>query len=152
MRSSMRKTEPIVKSLAALAGALTFQWATAAGSTYLGWRVFEQRCAECHGTDAAGTTRAPGLLARVSLMDEKEFTSTVLRRYQWDISAGEGASESAAREALVQDVLKGRSAYVLMPAWGDEPAVSVSILDLYAYLRGRAAGTVTPGRQAAPVK
>ncbi len=29
------------------------------GSVYVGWRVFQQRCASCHGTDATGTINAP---------------------------------------------------------------------------------------------
>ncbi|MDF3822676.1 hypothetical protein P3G55_22445, partial [Leptospira sp. 96542] len=35
------------------------------GSTYLGWRVYQDRCARCHGADAQGMANAPSLLARL---------------------------------------------------------------------------------------
>jgi len=52
----------------------------------------------------------------------------------------------------VQDILKGRSADSLMPAWGNEPGVTANVLDLYAYLRGRASGELKPGRPAQVTK
>ena len=39
--------------------------APAGASVYLGWRVFEARCAGCHGDSASGKSGAPDLLASV---------------------------------------------------------------------------------------
>jgi mono/diheme cytochrome c family protein len=113
---------------------------------YLGWRHFQANCARCHGADASGTDKAPNVLTRVKAMSEARFAATVLQRYQWVLPAGEAAREGAAREALLEDVLRRRRGESLMPAWENEPSVKAHILDLYAYLNGRASGTVGPGR------
>ena len=34
------------------------------GSVYTGWRVFQDRCASCHGPAATGTGNAPDLLPK----------------------------------------------------------------------------------------
>jgi hypothetical protein len=115
-------------------------------SLYLGWRHFEANCARCHGADAAGTDKAPSLLVRVKGMSQGRFASTVLQRYQWVLPASEAAGEGAAREALLEDVLRRRKGESLMPAWENEPAVKAHILDLYAYLSARAEGKLGPGR------
>jgi cytochrome c553 len=115
-------------------------------STYLGWRHFQANCARCHGADATGTDMGPNLLTRVKGMSEARFASTVLQRYQWVLPASEAAREGAAREALLEDVLRRRKGESLMPAWENEPSVKAHVLDLYAYLSGRAGGTVGAGR------
>lgn len=115
---------------------------------YLGWRHFEANCARCHGEDATGTPNGPNLLTRVQGMSEARFASTVLQRYQWVLPASEAAREGAAREALLEDVLRRRAGESTMPVWEKEPAVKAHILDLYAYLSGRANGSVKPGRPA----
>ena len=79
-------------------------------------------------------------------MSEARFASTVLQRYQWVIPSSEAGRESAGREALLEDVLRRREGATDMPAWEKEPAVKAHILDLYAYLNGRANGSVKPGR------
>jgi len=121
-------------------------------SVYLGWRLFEAKCATCHGSDASGTDRAPNVLTRIGPMSEEAFVATVLRRYKWLVPAGEAMGENAAREALIQDILKGRNAEYVMPAWGNEPSVMANVLDLYAYLRGRANGDLKAGRPAPGTK
>ncbi len=118
------------------------------GSVYTGWRVFQDRCANCHGGAATGTAAAPDLLPRVREMGPQRFVNLVLRRYEWNIPAAQAGSESAAREALVEDVLQRRQGGLTMPAWQGEPRVNAHIADLYAYLSARAQGTQGPGRPA----
>jgi mono/diheme cytochrome c family protein len=114
-------------------------------AVYLGWRHFQANCARCHGADATGTDMGPNLLARVKGMSEGRFVSSVLQRYQWILPASEAGRDGAAREALLEDVLRRRKGESLMPAWENEPSVKAHILDLYAYLSGRANGAVGPG-------
>ncbi|HSF48525.1 MAG TPA: cytochrome c [Burkholderiales bacterium] len=115
-------------------------------SAYPGWRLFQSKCATCHGPDATGTDRAPDLRPRVKDMSESRFVGTVLRRYTWIVPSGEALSEGAAREAFIEDVLRGKKGDIAMPAWEGDPAVTASIRDLYTYLRARAEGTLGPGR------
>lgn len=143
----MRNHTPAVAALlVALALPLTALAQT--NALYLGWRHFQANCARCHGADATGTDKAPDLLARVKGMSEGRFAATVLQRYQWVVPASEAGSESGAREALLEDVLKRRKGESLMPAWEKEPAVKAHVLDLYAYLNARASGALGPGRPA----
>ena len=118
------------------------------GSIYVGWRVFQDRCARCHGVDASGSAHAPDLLARVREMGTRRFVNLVLQRYDWSLPAAEGGSEEAARDSLVEEILQRKEAALAMPAWQDEPAVSARILDLYAYLSARSDGALGPGRPA----
>jgi len=118
------------------------------GSVYAGWRVFNDRCAGCHGVDAAGPAKVPGLLGHVREMGERRFVNLVLERYDWTRPAAEAGGEEAARTALVEEILRRGEAPVEMPAWQDEPAVHAHILDLYAYLAARADGAQGPGRPA----
>lgn len=122
------------------------QAARPAGSVYTGWRVFQDRCAACHGPAATGTERAPDLLPRVREMGPQRFVGLVLRRYDWSLPAAQAGSESAAREALVESVLQRREGRLTMPAWQSEPQVNAHIADLYAYLSARAEGSQGPGR------
>lgn len=115
------------------------------GSVYTGWRVFEARCASCHGADAAGVTGGgPDLLARVRELGPRRFVGLVLSRYDWGLPPV--PADAGAREALVDDVLASRQGVVTMPAWGGEPVVSAHISDLYAYLAARSEGRVGPGQ------
>jgi mono/diheme cytochrome c family protein len=118
------------------------------GSVYAGWRVFQDRCAGCHGTAATGTDKAPDLLPRVQTMGSRQFVSRVLYRYDWGIPAAQAGSESAAREALVEEIMRRQQGAIEMPAWQGEPRVQAHIADLYAYLSARAQGTQGPGRPA----
>jgi len=119
-----------------------------AGSVYTGWRVFQDRCAACHGADATGTAGGPDLLPRVRAMGSRQFVSLVLTRYDWGLAAPGGASDSAAQQALVEDVLQRKTGPLTMPAWQGEPRVNAHIADLYAYVNARAQGMQGPGRPA----
>ena len=118
------------------------------GSVYVGWRVFQERCAACHGPAAAGGAGGPDLLPRVRTMGSRQFVSAVLNRYDWGLPAAKAGSDSAAREALIDDVVQGRQGPLTMPAWQGEPLVTAQIADLYAYVSARAQGTQGPGRPA----
>lgn len=124
------------------------QQAQPPGSVYTGWRVFQDKCAACHGPAAVGTAGAPDLLPRVREMGSRQFVGLVLTRYYWTAQLGEGKPGGAAWEALV-DAVEQRKDYMLtMPAWQGEPRVNAHIADLYAYLSARAQGTQGPGRPA----
>jgi len=120
-----------------------------AGSVYLGWRVFQDRCARCHGDSASGKAGAPDLLPRMRTLGPREFADWVLLRYQWPARSSSDPS-GADRTAYVDNVVRGRSGEVTMPAWQDEPSVTAHVMDLHAYLSARAEGTQGPGRPARP--
>lgn len=110
------------------------------GSVYMGWRVFQDRCARCHGADATGTTSAPNLLPRVRDLGSRQFVSLVLLRYDATLQGAPAGKTSAPSEAQVEIVMQRKDAPLSMPAWQDEPRVNAHILDLYAYLSARADG------------
>lgn len=116
------------------------------GSVYVGWRVFQERCASCHGAEATGTINAPDLLPRVRDMGSRRFVGLVLQRYDWNLPPDQASSPSAARENQIEVVMQRKEAPLTMPAWHGEPVVHAHILDLYAYLAARAEGTQGPGR------
>ena len=124
------------------------QQAQPPGSVYAGWRVFQDKCAACHGPAASGTAGAPDLLPRVRDMGPRQFVNLVLTRYDWSAQLGATKPSGAAGEALVDDLVQ-RKAYMLsMPAWQSEPIVNAHIVDIYAYLSARAQGTQGPERPA----
>jgi mono/diheme cytochrome c family protein len=110
------------------------------GSVYAGWRVFQDRCVQCHGPAASGGPNGPDLLPRVREMGPGRFVDAVLARYDWNLPPDQ------TRPAQVQTVLQRKDAALTMPAWQDEPRVSAHIMDLYAYLSARAQGAQGPGR------
>jgi mono/diheme cytochrome c family protein len=116
------------------------------GSAYAGWRVFQEKCVACHGPAATGTALGPDLLPRVAEMGPRRFVNLVLKRYDWSFQSAEAAREDTAREALAEQVLQRRLGALAMPAWQDEPSVNAHVMDLYAYLSARAAGTLGPGQ------
>jgi len=118
------------------------------GSVYTGWRVFQDKCARCHGPAASGTAGAPDLLPRVQQMGSRRFVGLVLQRYDWNLPAAQAGSEGAARDALIEAVLQRQAGALSMPAWQGNPEVSAHIVDLYAYLSARAQGTQGPERPA----
>ncbi len=122
-----------------------------AGSVYLGWRVFEDKCARCHGSGGTGKGDAPDLRVRLRAVGPREFADMVLLRYEWTAppSAASGPW-SAERETYIDDLVQRRKGAVTMPAWQGEPRVNAHVIDLYAYLSARADGTQGPGRPAGP--
>jgi mono/diheme cytochrome c family protein len=116
------------------------------GSVYLGWRVFQDKCANCHGPAATGVGNAPDLLPRVREMGSRQFVSLVLQRY--DLNQATARSDSAARNAQVEVIMQRKEAPLTMPEWQGEPRVNAHIVDLYAYLSARAEGTQGPDRPA----
>lgn len=116
------------------------------GSVYSGWRVYQDKCAACHGPAATGTAKAPDLLPRVREMGSRRFVGLVLTRYDWAQPAGQAKGSEAQIDAALQ---RQPGLAVSMPAWQGEPSVSAHIVDLYAYLTARAdgsQGTGTPAR------
>ncbi len=116
------------------------------GSVYIGWRVFQDKCAGCHGPAATGTAGGPDLLPIVREMGSRQFVSRVLKRYDWNLPVTQARSEGAARDALIEDILQRKDYMLTMPAWEGEPRVNAHIVDLYAYLSARAQNAQGPGR------
>jgi hypothetical protein len=81
-------------------------------------------------------------------MGSRQFVSLVLTRYDWGPPVAKASSDSAAREALIEEIVQRKEYMLTMPAWQGEPRVSAHIVDLYAYLSARAEGTQGPGRPA----
>jgi hypothetical protein len=132
-RVSLQNTEP--------ARELARQREQPAGSLYAGWRVFQQRCAECHGKLADGAGGAPNLLLRVRGLGPRRFVDVVLRRYSPGLlPIGEGSP----RETLLDDIVERRRGDLAMPAWQGDPVVNTHVMDLYAYLNARAEGRQGP--------
>ena len=120
--------------------------AQAPGSVYIGWRVFQDRCAACHGPDALGVGQAPNLLTTMRDMGPRRFVGLVLQRYDWALPPDQARKEGAALDQLVDQILQRQGPLLTMPAWQGEPRVSAHITDLYAYLSARAQGTQGIGR------
>ena len=116
------------------------------GSVHLGWRVFQERCASCHGPAALGGSGIPNLLPLVREMTQRQFIGLVLYRYDWVIASDKNRLDSDSRGTLVESVIQGKEGQITMPAWQGEPVVKAHIMDLYAYLTARAQGTLGVGR------
>ncbi len=116
------------------------------GSVYTGWRVFQDRCASCHGLDATGAGAAPDLLPIVQQLGPRSFLSLVLKRYDWDLAPAQVAQGHDASNSLIEDVMQRKEPPIAMPAWEGSPAVSAHIADLYAYLSARSEGLQGKGR------
>lgn len=128
----------------AAARQLASQAAPPAGSLLAGWRVFQQRCAGCHGALADGAEGGANLLLRLQGVGAQRFVDLVLRRY--DENTLPVARAGAAREALVDDIVEGRAGGLQMPAWQGDPVTQAHVMDLYRYLSARAAGQIDGGR------
>lgn len=109
----------------------------AAGSLYAGWRVFQQRCASCHGALADGAEGAPNLLVRLQGLGPQRFVDLVLRRYPAELSL---PTTGSSREDLVDEVVARRAGALSMPAWQGDAVVQAHVMDLYHYLSARAEG------------
>lgn len=118
-----------------------------AASVYTGWRVFQEKCAGCHGPDATGGS-GPDLVLRAGEIGPRRFVDLVLRRYDWILPEEQARRDDAAFEVLIEAIVQRKRGAFVMPAWQGEPRVEAHILDLYAYLAARADGTQGPGRPA----
>ncbi len=161
MRTPAWPTPLIVTALAAtlLLAACAVQWENPKaareiaqqqrppGSAYLGWRVYQDRCARCHGVDAQGNLQAPDLLVRAQTLTARQFVTLVLYRYDATLQ-GQPATSPGAREAQVEVIMARTDQPLAMPAWQDEVSVNAHILDLYAYLSARADGRLGVGKPA----
>lgn len=157
-QSWMRSPVPALAVALLLAGCAGVEWenrqaaqevaqsARPPGSVYVGWRVFQDKCASCHGPAASGTANAPDLLPKVRAMGSRQFVALVLQRYDLNLPAAQAGGDSAARNALVEVVMQRKEAPLVMPAWQGEPRVTAHIADLHAYLSARAEGVQGPGR------
>lgn len=116
------------------------------GSVYTGWRIFQDKCAVCHGTAATGTERAPDLLPIVRQMSARQFIGLVLTRYDWAQVVTRANSDLAVRDVQIERIVQRQDGALTMPAWQDEPRVNAHIVDLYAYLIARVDGVQGTGR------
>ncbi|NCW78341.1 MAG: hypothetical protein EBV64_10365 [Oxalobacteraceae bacterium] len=110
------------------------------GNLYAGWRVFQDKCASCHGVAATGGERAPDLLPVVSDMSARRFAALVLQRYDLGNGLAEGSKNQSTVDTRIDDILRRGEPPIEMPGWQGEPAVNAHILDLHAYLTARANG------------
>jgi mono/diheme cytochrome c family protein len=118
-----------------------------ADSVYAGWRMFQDRCASCHGDSAAGAAAGvPDLLPRVRGLGPREFVDLLLTRYEWAIPPAQPVPSTAEREAFIDDVVQRRKGEIPVPERQGEPRVQAHVMDLHAYLSARADGTVGAGR------
>jgi hypothetical protein len=53
---------------------------------------------------------------------------------------------TALRGAFLDEVLRRERGELTMPAWESEATIRPHVLDLYAYLRARADGALSPGK------
>ena len=112
------------------------------GNLYAGWRVFQDKCAICHGTTSRGGDYAPDLLPIVSNMNARQFIELVLKRYDLGIGIHQGPQDKTTLETRIEEVMRGSEPAIEMPAWQGEPTVNAHVLDLYAYLSARAEGKI----------
>jgi len=132
--------------------ARALQPAPVAVNLYAGWRVFQAKCSQCHGTSAKGSEQAPNLLPIVRTMSARHFSEMVLKRY--DLGNGlengltQGSEKKSTTESYIDDILNRKEPAITMPAWQGEPTVNAHILDLYAYLTARAEGKFSTERPA----
>ncbi len=88
--------------------------------TYIGWRTFHGNCHVCHAQDAVGSTFAPNLLVRIQEFDFDTFVDRTANGYTGQVG--------------------------VMPPWKDNPNVNKKYKELFAYLKARSDGALTPGR------
>ena len=116
------------------------------GDLYAGWRVFQDKCASCHGAAATGGDRAPDLLPIVSDMNARRFAELVLKRYDLGGGLDQSSPSQSTMDTRIEDIIRLKEPPIEMPAWQGEPAVNAHILDLYSYLSARADGKLGAGR------
>lgn len=116
-----------------------------AGSAYEGWRLFNQRCAACHGKDVTPPAPMPDLLDRVAQMGPRRFANLVLERYDWSEKVAEDEGYGPIPRMYLRQAPSGGTEVLQMPAWAKDPAVVGHVSDLYAYLSARAEGRLGTG-------
>ena len=119
------------------------------GSVYAGWRVFQDKCAGCHGADATGAA-GPDLLPRVRRLGPRQFVDVVLGRYELAAPPAPASRAGPERDAWIDTIVQRRQGALVMPAWQGEPRVNAHVVDLYAWLSASADGTQGPGQPTAP--
>jgi Cytochrome c len=110
------------------------------GDLYAGWRLFQDKCANCHGMAATGGERAPDLLPLVRDMNPRQFAALVLKRYDLDSGVARRSQDPSTLEKTIDEIMRRSEAPIEMPLWQSEPAVNAHILDLYTYLAARSEG------------
>lgn len=115
------------------------------GSAYEGWRLFNQRCAACHGKDATPPAPMPDLLDRVAQMGPRRFANLVLERYDWSEKVAEDEGYEPISRTYLRQAPPGGTEVLHMPAWANDPAVVSHVADLYAYLSARSEGRLGAG-------
>jgi hypothetical protein len=88
-------------------------------ATYIGWRVFIDKCAGCHGADAHGSAFAPDLLRRVASLRRRDFFAALDDGY-----LGQSSTE---------------------PPRGRDPDVAPYYEELWSYLSARRDGALPAG-------
>ena len=116
------------------------------GDLYAGWRVFQDKCASCHGTTARGTDQAPDLLPIVGNLNTRQFAELVLKRYDLGSGLSQEPQDKTTLETRIEEIMRGNEPPIKMPAWQGEPAVNAHVLDLYEYLSARAEGRIRAER------
>ena len=87
------------------------------GSVYTGWRVFQDKCAQCHGSNATGSASAPNLLPLVRELGPRGFTARVLQRYDWNLPVEAAQLQGQTLEHWTERVLQRQAGAITMPAW-----------------------------------
>jgi len=116
------------------------------GNLHAGWRVFQDKCASCHGIAATGGEQAPDLLPIVRSMSLQQFSAIVLKRYDLASGISRNLPDKNTVETRIDEIVGGNQTAKEMPTWQGEPAVNAHILDLYTYLSARAEGRIGIGR------
>ena len=119
-------------------------------TTYIGWQVFQENCARCHGAGAVGTDIAPNLTDRINWLSADQFRIRVLNRYFITIPLDEAVAEGSGNmEQALEEAVEARESKPVpaidMPRWRDNPDVRDHIQELYAWLTARADGVLGPG-------
>lgn len=110
------------------------------GDLYAGWRVFNDKCSQCHGIAATGGEHAPDLLRVLRDMNPRQFAALVLKRYDLDSGVARRPQDPSTLEKTIDQIMRRSEEPIEMPLWQSEPAVNAHILDLYAYLAARSEG------------
>jgi mono/diheme cytochrome c family protein len=95
---------------------------TLSPAAYTGWKLFELNCSRCHGDDAQGTSFAPSLVKALG-------------------PGGPVPTEQAFLTIACNGIPSGG-----MPSWCSLGLGKDQLQTIYAYLKGRADGTIHPGR------